>query len=341
LNGFSQVARQVDDEAWRVRILDGDGAVHGAGVLIGGRYVVTAAHVIAQSLGRSHDSGPLTGKVPFDLPMRRRMGRQWGQIIRWRAAEPDGGGDIAGLSVVGPALRTVGEPTLQRVGRVRPRIVRVHGFPRHGHPPGGVTARARLVAYGGGGGEWIQLNRAGEVDPTITYGYSGAGAIDEETGHLLGIALAAAGPEEQAIAWMVPVEKIAEHWPMVKRVLSAQEGTAGRAGEAMDDRTGTRGRLSGADLLRLVERCLRVPELAEPGPRHAIAGELPVEIAFAAPRSAHDRADIAALLWACAQAPSGLTEFGITVLRNAQTSHDLRALSEDLARLDAGLLPKS
>jgi hypothetical protein len=335
-------------EHWRVRVLNRDGGIHGAGVLIGGRYVITAADVITESLGLPPGAQLPAGQVLLDLPMRPELGVRRAEIVFWRAARADGGGDLAGLSVTGPALRGIGEPALCSDSPEMPRIVRLHGYPAPDCDPGGLRVWARLGGYHGG--ERIPLSPLGDFGPFVTREYSGADAVDGETGMVLGIALADIRRGEGNTTRMAPVEKIAAQWPLLGRIVKASRteaedgmpegGTRSLTLGPPSRPTGSNGspQLSQAELVHLIEGCLRIPELADAQSRHTIVSELPLEVALLAPRSSVGRADLAAVLWACAQAPSALAEFRSQVQRKVGDGNDLRGLLNNLSGLQARLL---
>jgi hypothetical protein len=205
-------------ESWRVRVLDRKGRIHGAGVLIRGRYVITAAHVIARSLGLRPEPPWPSDQVLFDLPKQQDIGVKQAEIV------------------------------------VR----------------------------------------------------------------------------------MAPIETIANQWPLLDRIVAAGDDPPGSSRQPND---GVSLRpLSQAEFLKLIERCLKVPELAEAQSRHTIVSELPLEVALVAPRSSVGRADLAAVLWACAQVPGALAELRMQVQRKAQDGKELRDLLEDLDLLQASLL---
>jgi hypothetical protein len=324
-------------EQWRVRVLDGDGRIHGAGVLIGGRYVVTGAHVISESLGLPPDAPLPSGQVLLDLPTRPELGMRRAEIVFWRAARADSGGDLAGLSIVGPALRGISEPALLDDFPDMPRIVRLHGYPALDVDPGGLRIWARLSGFNEG--ERIPLSQLVDFGPFVTREYSGADVVDEGTGAVLGIALADIRRGEGNIIRMAPVEEIVAQWPLLSRIVKASRTKAGDSVTAGGTRSSAPApRLGQAEFVQLIDRCLRVPELANAQSRHTIVSELPLEIALLAPRSAVNRADLAAVLWACAQAPSALAEFRSQVERKIRDSNDLRGLLDDLSGIQARLL---
>lgn len=321
------------EEEWRIRITDADGTARGAGVLIAGRYVLTAAHVVAAALGTREDGDRPAGRVRFDLPMRPDLGTRSAEIVWWLPVRADRGGDLAGLSVVGPAPQGVGDPPLGHVGSVTGQTVRLHGYPRGGQFPDGLTARARLVGYSAS--ELIQLSRVGEGDPVAGEGYSGAGVVEESSGNILGIARAAAGTEARRVVWMCPVDKVAQRWAFLAEFMRLQASTdlrarLARAREVI--RSGDRPRPTAKeDLLGLVKLGMDVPGLANSQSRHSIVSELPLSVCLTAPRSSSDRADLAALLWTCLRTPRAVARLRPKLQAMEQTA-SVRALIRELGK---------
>jgi hypothetical protein len=286
----------------------------------------------------------------FDLPKRTEIGVQRAEIVWWRSALPDGRGDLAGLSVAGPAIRGIDEPPLRRAGWIMPRIVRIGGFPAAGYGRDGSRAWALLPEHATEGDERIPLNPVADFAPVITREYNGAGVIDEKAGEILGIALTAARSGEKDVARMAAIGEIADQWPLLRRIIEARGGKAsGVVGTTGPQpfparpllRSGNDPRprlLSRVEFLQLIERCLQVPELADAQSRHTIVSELPLEVALGAPRSSVDRADLAALLWTCVQVPAAVAELQDEVRRKTRDGNDSRELLEDLGKLRERLL---
>ena len=115
-------------EPWRIRLRDSEGRVAGPGILLCSRYAITSSQVAARALGLS-GPGPATcppGQVLFDLPGQPGAGGQRAEIIFWRAARASPAGlGIAGLSIVGPAIRGLNNPVLRFGRKPGPRIVRL------------------------------------------------------------------------------------------------------------------------------------------------------------------------------------------------------------------------
>ena len=141
---------------------------------------------------------------------------------------------------------------------------------------------------------------------------------------------------------MITARSITDRWPLIKRIVTAAERDPQAAGNGQTawlsqwsrrSAAGRPSRLDHADFLRLIELSLRAPELATAQGRHTIASELPVEVALSMPRSAVDRADVAALLWACAETPANLVKLRRQLQRKARSGNGCEELVKDLDRL--------
>jgi len=331
-------------ETWRVRILDSDGGVHGAGVLVHGRYVITAATAVAQSLNVPPVPYRPHSRVLFDLPGQPQMRVRPAEIVWWPSGAASDRSALAGLSVVGPAIHGVRHPPLRRAGLPGPRVVRSHRFPAAKDGAGEVKAWGRLRAYNATMGHRISLDPLSpESGPNITREHCGADVVDAETGAVLGIVAAAPASSGGGTAEMVSIRLITDQWRLLNRIVAAAERDPQEAtryvqatGLSQWSRRNGSGRahwLGHADFLRLIEHSLQAPELATAQSRHTIASELPLEVALTAPRSTVDRADIAALLWACADTRGHLDKLRRGVRRKARNGSGCEELLKDLDKL--------
>ncbi|MFD4670002.1 trypsin-like serine peptidase [Lentzea sp. NPDC058450] len=191
-----------DDEPWRVRVLDADGGVLGAGVLLGESHVLTCAHVVPEGAGHV-----------FVDRMRGTPVRA--DVVPDRFVSPleDRRGDVALLDLAGPVDGA--GATLRRTALRRNLVVRTVGFPGPVHD--GVEVLARLAGRGGPGHEWLQLNRDSPTEYPVTSGFSGGGVVADADGThaVIGIVVSEFANELAHLAWMIPVETILHHLPGV------------------------------------------------------------------------------------------------------------------------------
>jgi Effector-associated domain 2 len=331
------VSSYARNEPWRIRLRDSGGRVHGPGIMLCGRYAITSAHVAAGALRLpSQDPAAMpSGQVFFDVPARPTMDLQRAELILWRPALPVGGDPaglgLAGLSIVGPAIRGIEEPVLGFDLGPGERIVRLRACADDGQAR--LPVWARLPEHSANGGEPVQLNRLSDDEPGITSECHGSDVIDERTGKILGIATVIAAGGSRDYSWLTPIGSIADEWPLLSRI-----ATQGEHGISNHIRSRA---FSRSDILRLAAKSLQIPALAEARSRHMIVSELPVEVVLTAPRSSIDRADLTSLLWACARAPWALIELAEKIRESSPGGRKATELANDLERFHARLLPKS
>lgn len=333
------VSSYARNEPWRIRLRDSGGRVHGPGIMLRGRYAITSAHVAAGALRLpSQDAAAMpSGQVFFDVPARPTMDLQRAELILWRPALPVGGDPaglgLAGLSIVGPAIRGIEEPVLGFDLGPSERIVRLRACADVDDGQARLPVWARLPEHSANGGEPVQLNRLSDDEPAITNECHGSDVIDERTGKILGIATVTAAGGSRDYSWLTPIGSIADEWPLLSRI-----ATQGEHGASNHIRSRA---FSRSDILRLAAKSLQIPALAEARSRHMIVSELPVEVVLAAPRSSIDRADLTSLLWACARAPRALIELAEKIRESSPGGRKTTELANDLERFHARLLPRS
>ncbi|WP_170191954.1 S1 family peptidase [Saccharothrix syringae] len=189
-------------ERWRVRVRRGwDGPVLGAGVLVGPEHVLTCAHVVAGVEDPVVDAV----EVPGSPSCRARL------VDGMCVPEADGpSGDVALLRLDAPRPEEH-VAVLRRMAVTRDRPVHAQGFPQgldHG-------VWTRLTLFGHSGAEWLQMNLRSATEQQVRVGYSGAGVTDDATGDVLGLVVARYGAGEAALSWMIPVDAIAAHLPVL------------------------------------------------------------------------------------------------------------------------------
>jgi WD40 repeat protein len=193
-----------------VRLRDAKGDVVGAGFLIGPRYVVTCAHVVAAAVGRPGDrSFPRDAEVGLDFPLVEPDENVVAKVVLWRWPEGPTGLDVAGLEVVG-----------ELPGRARPvRMVDVsevweHPFRTFGYPSrrnDGVWSTGRLLARQAGG--LVQMETLTQAGYRIGPGFSGAPVWDDELGAVVGMAVAADRDAAVRAAYLLPARMLVTVWP--------------------------------------------------------------------------------------------------------------------------------
>lgn len=187
--------------SWQVRIHDAAGTVLGAGVLLGGRYVLTCAHVVAES------------REPLTVDFLTGDERALVEPVAVRPREPDDSGDLALLRLLEPVARD----RTARLARLsewdRPTLPEVYAFGHLAAHRHGQHAWFRSLGAGGQRREWVELqpNRGSKVHP----GFSGGGVVCSRTRLVLGVITEKDADDTRA--WMIPVTTIVKELPQVAR----------------------------------------------------------------------------------------------------------------------------
>lgn len=181
-------------EPWRVRVRAAGGAVVGAGVLLGGRYLLTCARVVAGAQ-----------EVVVDLVGVRGAPSALARVV----PAPDGDpGDLALLELDPPQPEGTGA-VLRQTALSWERDVHTWGYPR-GREQG---VRAPLVLAPRGDSEWLRMDPRPPGEQQVRAGFAGAGVADDETGEVLGVVVGDYADEAADPAWMLPVETIRARLP--------------------------------------------------------------------------------------------------------------------------------
>lgn len=234
----------VGQHPWRVRLRGPDGAVVGAGVLVDRWHVLTCAHVVSAVLGVGRSGAPV-GKVSAELPFAPVAGDggraqdpvQLGARVAaqgWAPASVQGGGDLTLLR-----LEQAAPPDCAVARLARAEDTSGWGVLVYGHPDGldeGVWVRTRVSGVGGPGGEWLQLDAAQFAGRSVTRGFSGAGAVDEKSGQVLGIVVAQDGEAGTRVAWAIRTEAAATYLPFLAALLRGKADDANAPGAAAQNR---------------------------------------------------------------------------------------------------------
>jgi hypothetical protein len=250
----------------------------------------------------------------------------------WFPTTAEGLGDLAVLTLDRPAPPEVRPARLSRQW-TGASVVRAYGF-----PPGldnGVWAQLRVMGTGGPGTEWVQVDPGGVGGRRVERGFSGAGAVDGDSGDVLGLVIAADNaPVRSGVAWILPVEAMIGYWPSLAELVDSSTGAAApqpvarrgepRSGEP-DDPT--------AAVLRLLPAVEALPIMADPPGRQDVLNLLPADIAAAAQRHSARRRDVMGILSACARYPGGLAALLDAVRTYEGGSLPMRALDAVVAEL--------
>ncbi|MEV0176447.1 serine protease [Streptomyces sp. NPDC050803] len=185
------------------RFWSADGQVAGCGFLVAERTLCTCAHVVASALGTPDtDETPPVAAVTVDFPLLSPPSdRLRATVTHWRPVAPDGGGDMALLtleeSVPGTApVRFAGGAA------VWDHAFRVVGFPQRTDDHG-VWVDGRLRAAVGKG--WASMEaRPVPGGPPVGRGFSGGPVWDSDQGGVVGMTVAAEVGTGATTAYLIP-----------------------------------------------------------------------------------------------------------------------------------------
>ncbi|MDQ0992346.1 trypsin-like peptidase domain-containing protein [Streptomyces sp. V3I7] len=252
----------------RVRVLSPQGVVRGAGILVAPDVVLTCAHVVAAAASTGQ-AGPVAGaprqRVLVDIPGRPEVAAGEAGVVAdgWFPGPLLGGpgGDLAVLRVSWSPPNDVVPATLGPCGEPDRREVSVFGHPRG--VPDGLWSSAVLAGRGGRYRHWVQLERTTAGGAGITPGFSGGGVWDPARRTVVGMVTAAYTDPQAKVAWMLPVEAMAELWPPLASWVRRPEPwppltlpSQRRPAELPSDR----------DQFALADALLNVPQIDEDGP---------------------------------------------------------------------------
>ncbi|MGH3831552.1 MAG: tetratricopeptide repeat protein [Pseudonocardiaceae bacterium] len=214
-----------EQDRWRVRIRNANGAVLGAGILLGTRYVLTCAHLLIRSdapdLSTVNTVPDIDVTVDFvglpPLPSAKARVARGG----WVPDNDTDGGDIALLELDAP--QPIGSTTpLRRLPATRGRAVYTCGFPRGLED--GMWVDATLSGPCGPGGEWVQMDATSPGRP-VRAGFSGTPVFDKLTQCAIGMVVGKYTDEESGLSYMLPVETILRHLPEVSAWVRGAKAT--------------------------------------------------------------------------------------------------------------------
>jgi hypothetical protein len=269
-----------DELTWRARIEDFDGLVHGAGVGIDSRRVLTCAHVIA-SASSNAEAGTILVSFPAIGPERSQA-----------TLVSDGWLPRADLAVLAlPQDVDMSRPVLRPAGPAGGRTVRLLGYSTS--RPEGVWARGQLLGPAGAGGEWTQVAGLSAHKSRTSTDFSGAGVVDDASGAVIGLIVAS---DTTGNAFMMPLEAIASHWPPLLDLMSDAPSAAGPREK----------RPSAETVHRLVTALLAIPGMADSATRRELFYLLPTEISASIPRGTNAYTEVVLIVQTCMRYPDGM-----------------------------------
>ncbi|MGH4000534.1 MAG: S1 family peptidase, partial [Pseudonocardiaceae bacterium] len=183
---------QPEQDRWRVRVCDADGAVLGAGILLGTRHVLTCAHVLRPDDPGSED--PPNSSVVIDFIGLPKVPSANARVTvdGWVPLDDSKGGDIALLELEAPQSSGSTTP-LRRLPTTRHRAVFTCGFPRGLED--GMWVDATLAGDCGPNRECVQMN-ATWAGRQVRAGFSGAPVFDDATRYVIGVVVGKYNDEE-------------------------------------------------------------------------------------------------------------------------------------------------
>jgi S1-C subfamily serine protease len=199
----------------------------GAGFLVGERYILTCAHVVADALGVSRDVKDAPhAVVKVDLPLLPGQPTVEAHPVAWVPAMPPDqrpvigkAEDIAVLELEGDADAPAGVMPASLLGldAFFDRSVRVCGFPEG--MDAGDWLDGQLKGLIGTGR--VQLDYA-LGSRTVVPGFSGAPVWDKVEGAVIGMIVSTGARAGVMSAYMMPVATLAEAWPALKPTIQRE-----------------------------------------------------------------------------------------------------------------------
>lgn len=339
---------------WRVCLRRPDGVVVGAGVLVDRWHVLTCAHVVSAALGAGSGgtapSGELTAVLPFVPTSAGRASHRPPVRIPakvaakgWAPASSRGNGDLTLLQLRKAAPPGYATARLARAADAGRQGVLVFGHP--GDALDGVWARTRITGVGGPGNEWMQLDAAQLAGRSVTEGFSGAGAVDESTGEVLGVVVARDQDVASRVAWVIRMETAVTYLPYLATLLEGSQRASAAsvlAGDRIVDDPGrsVARRLDAVERQQFFDRLWLVPGMAERSSRDAYVRSLGERsgVGLTLPRHADDRLDLWELMRSLAVHPDAVRDL-IDMLRTLHPdSREVDRLEEFIERTFPDLL---
>jgi hypothetical protein len=185
----------------------------GLGVLVGGREVVTCAHVVntALGLGQRAQARP-EAMVQVEFPLLPGAPVRTARVVSWAPPPLVGaaGGDVAGL-LLNEDAPTGAAPARFAAAAAPGARLRVFGYP--GSPPRAAGAWVDMDVKGQVSGQLVQVESRPGQSITAQPGYSGSAMWHEDAGVVVGLLHASASADEPwRDAYLLPAGMVGEAW---------------------------------------------------------------------------------------------------------------------------------
>jgi hypothetical protein len=192
------------DGSWRIAVLD-DTTVVGGGFVVSASHALTCAHVVAGrafwSVRRFGHSSPL-GSRPASTVDAYDAGNHNADI-----GVIDLPVQHAGRAASATSTAPLGPPTPPTDGT----IVGILGLPE-GREREGRWVQA-VVVGADRSGEWLQIDALNNHSAWVERGFSGAAAVDQGSGLVVGMVVRTNRNPQSRNAWLIPLATIAAYWP--------------------------------------------------------------------------------------------------------------------------------
>lgn len=217
----------MDNEFSIARVYTENGAVCGAGFLVGERLALTCAHVVRFARSLPEDAPSPEGEILLDFPLA--PAGTGTTLLRARVVFWDPQKDVAGLELVDeapPGIRPVlferlPTPSVDRAGssRLGGRAFGAFGFPG-GYNDGKWTHGVVLDRQGRG---WQQLEADKSFGDFVQQGFSGAPVFDAQSGRVLGMIAGVDGEKATRTGYMIPAPALLLGWAELRRVSQLEQ----------------------------------------------------------------------------------------------------------------------
>lgn len=252
-------ARQIPIEAALIRVWQG-GTPVGAGFLAGPGQLLTAAHVVADALGRPASTPSLTGRIEVDFPLLAPGRRHTAEVVAWQPIGADDSGDVAGLRLLDPPPERARPLPFARHRALSDAQLVMVGFP----------PRLELGSwvYGRTGGSvatgWVEILSDDRRPSTLDRGFSGSPVWDTELDAVVGMVVRKVTGAPPRIGYLVPTDRLLPVWPELARSAESDIPFRGLRAFGEQDAAVFFGRTEQAR--RLARQATAVPVLCLVGP---------------------------------------------------------------------------